>query len=159
MACARRVLLGLPRASLRSHVPSGRREAVGASPARRGRMRKFPVCLKKVPGRISVTSEKVPSCILARSKKFPVCLLARRGSSRKTRGETGVLRGVFMAVACFLGLRTSQSERILFSFGEHRQGTRPGADDSRRSRGRRDFAEEGQPLSLGEGMVGVQGTR
>ena len=44
--------LGLPRASLRSHVPSGRREAVGASPARRGRMRKFPVCLKKVPGRI-----------------------------------------------------------------------------------------------------------
>ena len=39
-------------------------------------------------------------------------MLARRESSPKSRGETGVLEGTFMAVACFLGLRTSPFENF-----------------------------------------------
>ena len=86
----------------------------------RGRARpallwKFPVCLKKVPHLIFGTSEKVPHLILTTSEKFPVFMLVRRESSPKTRGETGVLEGVSMAVACFLGLQTSPFEKILVS--------------------------------------------
>ena len=86
----------------------------------RGRARpallwKFPVCLKKVPHLNFGTSEKVPHLILATSEKFPVFMLVRRESSPKTRGETGVLEGVSMAVACFLGLQTSPFEKILVS--------------------------------------------
>ncbi len=39
-------------------------------------------------------------------------MLVRRESSPKSGSETGVLEGVFMAVVCFLGLRTSQFEII-----------------------------------------------
>ena len=93
----RRSVRGLPRGQTgEGDIPCG---LSGKGRVRRGRgpgRKKFPIL-----------REKVPQFILATSKKFPVLHGARRESSPKTRGEPGFWGGGFMAVACFLGLRTS----------------------------------------------------
>ena len=69
--------------------------------------------------------KKFPAAFSLRVKKFPVFMLVRRGSSRKSGGEPGVLEGVFMAVVCFLGLRTSQFEIFNVHSGVRAPALRP----------------------------------
>ena len=72
-------------------------------------------------------------------------MLARRESSPKSRGEAGVLEGIFIAVACFLGLRTSPFEK--FSLLREATGVRGVASDGA-------GAGEEAVLGLGQGMAG-----
>ncbi len=71
-----------------------------------GRMRKLSVCVKKVVHLIFARREEVVQLTFARREKLSVLLGVRRKKLSNLYGGTGVFEGVFMAVACFLGLKS-----------------------------------------------------
>ena len=64
------------------------------------------VCGKKVVHLIFARREEVVQLTFARREKLSVLLGVRRKKLSNLYGGTGVFEGVFMAVACFLGLKS-----------------------------------------------------
>ena len=77
----------------------------GSGGVRKG-ARKLSVCAKKVVHLIFARREEVVQLTFARREKLIVSLGARRKKLSNLYGETGYFEGVFMAVACFLGLKS-----------------------------------------------------
>ena len=67
------------------------------------------ICAKKVNHHILLGVKKLSNSLLPGVKSCPFrwdSLGSRREKLSKLHGETGVLEGVFMAVACFRGLKS-----------------------------------------------------
>ncbi len=69
-------------------------------------MRKLSVCVKKVVHLVFIRREEVVQLTFARREKLSVSLGVRSKKLSSLHGGTGVFEGVFMAVACFLSLRS-----------------------------------------------------